>query len=1067
MAPDRSPSTGSTRRGLRLRYQILILLAAAIVTLAVGVGGATWVALNKARSEMARQSRRILADQTEAYIEKLVRGQVASLDGQLRTARFAADFGAVHLGDSVDHHAIDEVNMDALLSSLFMGVDFSAAAYFISRSGELRSYPPAGPEAHPADVAGYARSAAIGAEPSARHHPPTGWTGVHPSPLVGRYEQVVDAVAPIYTGAGLVGYVGVSVSLTRLIAELNQHPPIRGGYTFIMDDRRRLVAAPPHARLELLRPERYQGRGTVDLREAGEPAFQDLLARMALGESAIFRLPLAEGDRYVAYSPLRSLPWRLGLVIPVEMATAAAADLVAVVERGTREVLVRMVFWAGCLLAGALVAGLILSRRIVSPIRELAEAAREIERGNPAPHRRHGFRGGDEIATLGRAFDRMAERIRETIDDLNRQNDRLTAESARRREALSRLAESEKRYRQLVETMNEGLVVQDADYRLRYANDRFARMLGFTADELVSRPVRSLIVPDDGTIFDQQMAERRRGSTEPYEISWKGRDGRTVLTRLSPAPLYDESGRYAGSFAVVTDIRPIRAAEAALKASEARFRSLSESSPDVIFTLDNDGAFTYLNPAFETLLGGRREDALGRPFTALIHPEGGDADGWETLLARVRDAGETVRDVEVTVAHAEGTPRQLSVSCAPNRIGADAAEGLVGVMKDVTEQRKMETRLQTALKMEAVGTLAGGLAHDFNNLLTGVLGHVSLMRLSIGDDSPHLDRIEQIEKAVESGAELTRQLLGFARGGKYEVLPVDVNRLVDETVAMFARTRKELTIRKAFGADVGAVEADRGQIEQVLLNLFINARHAMPEGGTLFLATETVILDEDVTGPHGIAPGPFVKISVTDTGTGIEKDHLGKIFEPFFTTRPRGRGTGLGLASAYGIVKNHGGLITVYSESGRGSTFNIHLPASDRQADAVAPAPTVPARGSGTVLLVDDEAMIREIGRDLLAELGYEVITAAGGAEAVERFQEHRDRIHLVILDMIMPEMSGGETFDRLREIDPSVSVLLASGYSENGQAAEILKRGCRGFIQKPFSLRRLSEKVAQAGGSG
>jgi two-component system, cell cycle sensor histidine kinase and response regulator CckA len=941
MAPEPSPSHDSARSGIRLRYQILILLAGAIVTLAVGAGGATWVALNDARSEMGRQSRRILADQTETYIEKLVRGQVASLDGQLRTARFAANFGAVHLADSMGHHAIDEVDLAALLSTLFMGVDFSAAAYFVTQSGDLRSYPPAGPEADPAEVADYARSAAVGGEAGAKGVQPTGWTDVHPSPLIGRYEQVVDAVAPTYTGAGLAGYTGVSVSLTRLIAELNQHPPIRGGYTFILNDRRHLVAAPPHARLELLRPEQYQGRGTVDLREAGEPAFQDLMARMALGETAVSRLPLPGGDRYVAYSPLRTLPWRLGLVIPVEMATAASADLVAVVDRGTREVLGRMVFWTGCLLAASLLAGLILSRRIVSPIRELAEAAREIERGNLTPPRRRRGRGGEEIATLGRAFDRMAERIRETVDDLNRQNEQLAAESSRRRQALDQLAES-----------------------------------------------------------------------------------------------------------------------------EARFRSLAEGSPDVIFTLDGFGALTYLNPAFETILGGRREDALTRPFTSLIHPKGGDAEGWKTLLARVRDAGETVRDVEVTVTHADGTPRQLSVSCAPNRIGTDAAEGLVGIMKDVTEQRKTEARLQTALKMEAVGTLAGGLAHDFNNLLTGVLGHVSLMRLNVGDDSPHTDRLDRIEKAVESGAELTRQLLGFARGGKYEVQPVEINRLVRETVAMFARTRKEVAIHQSFGEDVGAVEADRGQIEQVLLNLFINAWNAMPDGGTLFLATENLTLDEDVTGPHGIAPGPFVKVSVTDTGSGIEQAHLEKIFEPFFTTRPRGRGTGLGLASAYGIVKNHGGLITVYSETGRGSTFNIYLPASDRRAEAMAAPPPVPAKGSGTVLLVDDEAMIREIGRDLLTELGYEVITAESGAEAVERFRDHRDRIHLVILDMIMPEMGGGETFDRLREIDPTVSVLLASGYSENGQAAEILERGCRGFIQKPFSLRQLAEKVAQAGGA-
>jgi CheY-like chemotaxis protein len=277
---------------------------------------------------------------------------------------------------------------------------------------------------------------------------------------------------------------------------------------------------------------------------------------------------------------------------------------------------------------------------------------------------------------------------------------------------------------------------------------------------------------------------------------------------------------------------------------------------------------------------------------------------------------------------------------------------------------------------------------------------------------------------------------------------------------LFARTKKEIQVHTKLSEDIWTVEVDRGQIEQVLLNLYVNAWQAMSEGGNLYLMTENITLDQNYVKPYKVNPGKYVKITVSDTGVGIDKDTQGRIFEPFFTTKEMGRGTGLGLASVYGIVKSHGGYISVYSERNRGTTFTIYLPASEKEAVVEKKVPARMIKGSGTILLIDDEKMILEVGGEMLTELGYYVIPVMSGKEAIRVFQKDRDRIDLIIMDMIMPGMGGGETFDHLRDLKPDVKVLLSSGYSINGQATKILQRGCDGFIQKPFNMNQLAEKI-------
>ena len=495
--------------------------------------------------------------------------------------------------------------------------------------------------------------------------------------------------------------------------------------------------------------------------------------------------------------------------------------------------------------------------------------------------------------------------------------------------------------------------------------------------------------------------------------------------------------------------------------SEERFRSLSENAPDIIYTLDSNGSFTYINPVWERVLGHSTYEVKGRHFTDFVKER--DIQDYDQLFKQIRNDKIIIRDRFGTILHKDGSERFFNISGAPNLDLNGDAIGVVGIFKDLSEQKKLESQLNHAQKMEAVGTLAGGIAHDFNNLLTGIQGYTSLMLLDMNICHPLYEKLKGIEDQVKSGAELTKQLLGFTRGGKYDISVVDLNGIIDKTSSMFGRTKKEIRIHRKYEEDLQAVEVDRGQIEQVLLNMYVNAWQAMPGGGDLYLETANIVLDEDYVKPFSVDPGRYVKISVTDTGIGMDEQTKSRIFEPFFTTKEMGRGTGLGLASAYGIVKGHNGIINVYSEKGHGATFTIYLPASDKKLIKEEMTSEDIVKGEGTILLVDDEEVIIDVGRDILAVLGYKVFVAKSGKEAIEIFKVRDSSIDLVILDMIMPGMGGAETFDVLKSINPSIKVILTSGYSVDARPTKMLERGCDGFIQKPYTIKTLALKVKEA----
>ncbi len=522
-----------------------------------------------------------------------------------------------------------------------------------------------------------------------------------------------------------------------------------------------------------------------------------------------------------------------------------------------------------------------------------------------------------------------------------------------------------------------------------------------------------------------------------------------------------EVGRLAQAFnhlikSLGTELADRKRAESALYASERQYRQLVENANDAIF-ITQDGRIKFANERTALMIGYDREVLAVTPFTEFIHPEDrqmvidrhtrrlkgepGLPSTYTFKLIR-RDASELIAELSTVLIEWQDRPATLNF------------------IRDITAQRHMEASLRQAQKMEAIGTLAGGIAHDFNNLLLGIQGRMSLIATDLDARHPHREHIQAIEDYIRSATGLTKQLLGIGRGGKYEPKPTDLGTLMTDSAAMFGRTRKEIQIHTRIPPSPAVAEVDRQQIKQVLLNMYVNAWQAMPDGGEIFLEVSTVDLDEAFCGPHKVPPGYYARISVQDTGEGMAASVCRLIFDPFFTTKEKGRGTGLGLASAYGIIHNHQGFITVSSEIGRGTTFEVYLPVSNKAVQLEPPVKGELHKGAETILLVDDEAMILAVGRAMLEKMGYRVLVARGGAEALAVLETGVQVPDLVILDLIMPGMDGGQTFDRIRDQRPELPVILSSGYAIDGQATAIMQRGCNGFIQKPFNLAEFSAKV-------
>ncbi len=496
-----------------------------------------------------------------------------------------------------------------------------------------------------------------------------------------------------------------------------------------------------------------------------------------------------------------------------------------------------------------------------------------------------------------------------------------------------------------------------------------------------------------------------------------------------------------------------------LKNALNRFESIIENSRFVaIQGFDRSGRIIHWNLASSGIFGYTQEEAKGKRIQdILLIPE--IVAGFEKSLEEAYSTRQPVNPIELEIKNRNGGKRWIYATMFPIVEDNKVAE-IFCIALDTTERKRLEHQLLQSQKMEALGTLAGGIAHDFNNLLMGIDGYTQIMLMDMDPLHPHYEMLKRISMQVRSGADLSGQLLRFARGGGCEIEPINLNRVIELSAQTFARTRKEISLSLNLAGDLLTVDADRIQIEQVLLNLFINALQAMPGGGKLGISTENAVLNESFTGTYSLPSGKYVKISVTDTGTGMDKKTMDRIFEPFFTTKEMGRGTGLGLATVYGIVKGHGGIITVSSELNRGTTFIIFLPSTDRLPVSESSGSAEIHRGSGKVLIIDDEAMVLNVTAEMLNKLGYSALTARSGKEAIEIYRNHNKDIDLIILDMIMPEIGGEKIYDELQSINRSVKVLVASGYSPTDPAALIKGKKDVSFIQKPYNITDLSQKI-------
>ena len=651
-------------------------------------------------------------------------------------------------------------------------------------------------------------------------------------------------------------------------------------------------------------------------------------------------------------------------------------------------------------------------------------------------------------------LERLGPAVLRALDLRRARTDQARAEEARR--------QGEERFRALIEHGADAVALVAPDGTLLFASHSTERLLGFRPAELVGRSSSERVHPDDIPRVQSALADivTRPGTPLALGLRWRHKDG---SWRSIDAVAVNRLAEPAVGAIVVNfrDVSERRQAEAALRESEERYRTLVEGVRDVIFALSPEGTITSLNPAFETITGWRRDEWVGRPFEQLVHPE--DLPLALELLGRVV-RGELRPVSQFRVGTAKGDYRMVEFAATPQLLERRLI-GILGIGRDVTERVQLEQQLRQAQKMEAVGRLAGGIAHDFNNILTAITGYADLLLEDLSPADPRRQDADEVRKAAERAAGLTRQLLAFSRQQVLQPSVIDVNSLVGDLQKMLGRLLGEdVDLGTRLDPTAGRVKADPGQLEQVLMNLAVNARDAMPHGGKLTLETANAQLDDTYAADHYPArPGPYVRIAVTDTGTGMTEETQAHMFEPFFTTKEKGKGTGLGLATVYGIVKQSGGFIWVYSEVGHGSTFKIYLPRLDDASERPAQTPAARApHGTETVLLAEDEPPVRAVARQVLERHGYTVLEAPSAESALDIATRYSGTIHLLLTDVIMPGMNGRELAARLAHLRPDARVIFMSGYTDDAVVRHgVLVPGAT-YVQKPFTPDAIARKVRE-----
>lgn len=620
------------------------------------------------------------------------------------------------------------------------------------------------------------------------------------------------------------------------------------------------------------------------------------------------------------------------------------------------------------------------------------------------------------------------------------------------------------RYQQILNLAPAVIYVKDDQGRYTYVNRHFELLSGMSADHVMGRTDDELFpkeVADNAYHNDRKVFD----SGVPLEIEEFGPVDGEMHTFLSAKfPLYDENGRITSICGISTDINARKEIERSLIESEERFRIALEANPDPVLLCDSEQRVVYFNPAFTRVFGWTRNEGEGRPMVQFM-PEARRHE--LSALSETLFKQKTLPITETRLLTKDN--RQLWVEITGAVYDGEDGQPIGSILniRDISVQKQLQRQIQRTRRLESLSKLAGGIAHNFNNLLMSIQFSAELIRLDNAPSPSITDNLSNIFECINSGSELTQQLLGMARTGKYAPRPLDINKNILSCLEEFSRDACDISINWNLEKRVWRIEADRAQIHMVLTSLFNRAGQAMPRGGSLFVTSENVHLDETASALQNLAPGRFVKISVTDTGSALDHYTQEHIFDPFYTDLFMADGKGLGLASAYGITRNHGGNITLESLQGKGSTFHIHLPAIQKP-EPVEVDKTIPGkRTSQTVLLVDDEKIVAQTGAAMLEKIGFEVLVACNAEAALETFAAHSEKVELVLLDMVMPGASGEEIFKEFKAIDPHIKIILCSGYSIHGEASRIMAQGCDGFLQKPFSLEKLSTKIHEIIGQG
>jgi PAS domain S-box-containing protein len=684
-------------------------------------------------------------------------------------------------------------------------------------------------------------------------------------------------------------------------------------------------------------------------------------------------------------------------------------------------------------------------------------ARRQLERG---------LLEGFEMAALRKDGERIWLAVnRRSIRDDN--GDEIFMEGSieditERKQAEDSLKEAETRFRMVAENLGEGIFITDLDDLILYLNSRMAELIGYTREEVLGKNgYKFLLPPDEWPAFLKRNGQRGEGLSGRYEMRVRRKDGTWIWLEVNAAPYRNPAGEIVGTIAANTDITERKSAGDALRESEERYRDLVENAHDIIYSQDLDGHYTSMNQAGEQITGYTLEEALALNVTQTVAPE---------FLAKAREmlarklSGENVTAYEMEIIAKDG--HRITVEANTKLVFQDGVPiGVQGIARDVTQRKQLEDQLRQSQKMEAIGQLAGGVAHDFNNLLTAINGYSALALQRIDENHPVRGYLEEVKKAGDRAANLTRQLLAFGRKQILQPLAINMNDVVTDMNKMLQRLiGEDIRLTAKLDPALKKIKADPGQVEQVLVNLVVNARDAMPQGGKLTIETATVELDSEYANKHvGFAPGNYVMLAVSDTGSGMDGKTQARIFDPFFTTKEKGKGTGLGLSTVYGIIKQSGGNISVYSELGHGTTFKVYLPGlAAAPPKAEAPVENAVVGGSETILLVEDEDVVRGLARKILEHAGYNVLEASRGAEAFQLCQEQAQPVDLLLTDVVMPETSGKEVADRLSKEQPGLRVLFMSGYTDEAIVHHGVLDSNVEFIQKPFTPAALVRKVRE-----